>query len=86
MNKEETMKKYNIHNTRHDFIFQKYCILKQENKQLKENWNKLKEYLNNEQEISISFQEQMGNYAIVKPQLYIETILNKMQELEKVED
>ena len=56
--------------------------LQQENKQLKDNWNKLKEYFINEQEISINFQQQMGNYIIVKPQLYIETIINKMQELE----
>lgn len=27
----------------HDFYFEKYCDLKQENKQLKDNWNKLKE-------------------------------------------
>lgn len=30
----------------HDFYFEKYCDLKQENKQLKDNWNKLKEYIN----------------------------------------
>ena len=29
----------------HDFYFEKYCDLKQENKQLKDNWNKLKEYI-----------------------------------------
>ena len=28
----------------HDFYFEKYCDLKQENKQLKDNWNELKEY------------------------------------------
>ena len=28
----------------HDFYFEKYCDLQQENKQLKDNWNKLKEY------------------------------------------
>lgn len=27
----------------HDFYFEKYCDLQQENKQLKNNWNKLKE-------------------------------------------
>lgn len=27
----------------HNFYFEKYCDLKQENKQLKNNWNKLKE-------------------------------------------
>lgn len=31
----------------HDFYFEKYCDLQQENKQLKDNWNKLKEYLHN---------------------------------------
>ena len=29
----------------HDFYFEKYCDLQQENKQLKDNWNKLKEYI-----------------------------------------
>ena len=29
----------------YDFYFEKYCDLKQENKQLKYNWNKLKEYI-----------------------------------------
>ena len=28
----------------HDFYFEKYCDLKQENQRLKDNWNKLKEY------------------------------------------
>lgn len=30
----------------HDFYFEEYCDLKQENKQLKDNWNKLKKYIN----------------------------------------
>lgn len=30
----------------HDFYFEKYCDLEQENKQLKDNWNKLKKYIN----------------------------------------
>lgn len=30
----------------HDFYFEKYCDLQQENQQLKDNWNKLKEYAN----------------------------------------
>ena len=29
----------------HDFYFEKYCDLQQENKQLKDNWNKIKEYI-----------------------------------------
>lgn len=29
----------------HDFYFEKYCDLKKENKKLKDNWNKLKEYI-----------------------------------------
>ena len=31
----------------HDFYFEKYCDLKKENKQLKDNWNKLKEWASN---------------------------------------
>ena len=31
----------------HDFYFEKYCDLKQENKQLKNNWNELKEWASN---------------------------------------
>ena len=31
----------------HDFYFEKYCDLKQENKQLKDNWNELKEWASN---------------------------------------
>lgn len=31
----------------HDFYFKKYCDLKKENKQLKDNWNILKEHLKN---------------------------------------
>lgn len=44
----------------HDFYFEKYCDLKKENKQLKDNWNMLKEHLtnryNNETE-SISYRQ-----------------------------
>lgn len=29
----------------HDFYFEKYCDLQQENKQLKDSWNKLREYI-----------------------------------------
>ena len=29
----------------HDFYFEKYCDLKKENNQLKDNWNKLKEII-----------------------------------------
>ena len=29
----------------HDFYFEKYCDLKKENKKLKDNWNKLREWV-----------------------------------------
>lgn len=34
----------------HDFYFEKYCDLKQENKQLKDNWNKLRELIRKKQD------------------------------------
>lgn len=56
----------------HDFYFEKYCDLKQENKQLKDNWNKLKEYA---KEITSTDNE-----------LYGTDLLDKMQELEQGSD
>jgi len=70
----------------HDFYFEKYCDLKQENKQLKDNWNIIKQeilktrqstfskYNSNEWENCLSFNDD------IKP------ILDKMQELEQGSD
>nr|DAL10358.1 MAG TPA_asm: hypothetical protein [Caudoviricetes sp.] len=67
----------------HDFYFEKYCDLKQENKQLKDNWNIINQeilkirqstfskYNSNEWENCLSFNDD------IKP------ILDKMQELEQ---
>ena len=59
----------------HDFYFEKYCDLKQENKQLKDNWNKLKEIIRKKQDY----------YRYVKDNRYrkfLSELLDKMQELE----
>lgn len=70
----------------HDFYFEKYCDLKQENKQLKDNWNIINQeilkirqstfskYNSNEWENCLSFNDD------IKP------ILDKMQELEQGSD
>ena len=55
----------------HDFYFEKYCDLKKENKQLKDNWAELKKYIKTE----------------IPEDVFIDTewfvaILDKMQELE----
>ena len=55
----------------YDFYFEKYHYLKQENNQLKCNWNKLKEYLNYKSERAV------GEDEYVYDEIY-----NEMQELE----
>ena len=55
----------------HDFYFEKYCDLKQENKQLKDNWNELKEYT----------QEKYDNPSWAS--CGARYVLEKMQELEQ---
>lgn len=50
------------------YLKSKFEELQQENKQLKDNWNKLKEFIN------------LGYYDSY---MYSSTIINKMQELEK---
>ncbi len=56
----------------HDFYFEKYTDLKEENKQLKANWNKLKEFVLKKQ--AILFETEYICYS---------NILHKMQELEQ---
>lgn len=64
----------------HDFYFEKYCDLKQENKQLKDNWNKLKEIAKS--------QSGFKKRADLKGGLWfeIDKLLDKMQELERESD
>ena len=59
----------------HDFYFEKYCDLKQENKQLKNNWNELKEYMIKEQTIIVIENTDEDEFAYTD-------LLNKMQEIE----
>lgn len=56
----------------HDFYFEKYCDLKQENKQLKDNWNKLKEYIGTEW---YSYDNDSVEFEVAKD------ILDKMEEM-----
>ena len=56
----------------HDFYFEKYCDLKKENQELKDNWNKLKEYLNYKSE-----------RAVEEDEYIYDEIYNEMQEIEK---
>lgn len=59
----------------HDFYFEKYCDLQQENKQLKDNWNELREVIRKKQDY----------YRYVKDNRYrkfLSELLDKMQELE----
>lgn len=66
----------------HDFYFEKYSDLQQENKQLKDNWKKLKEYIPKEYKrlhginMSPTEYEMMGLLKVV----------DKMHELEQGSD
>lgn len=59
----------------HDFYFEKYCDLKQENKQLKNNWNELKEYMIKEQTRIVIENTDEDEFVYTD-------LLNKMQEIE----
>ena len=59
----------------HDFYFEKYCDLKQKNKQLKNNWNELKEYMIKEQTRIVIENTDEDEFAYTD-------LLNKMQEIE----
>ena len=89
MNKEEIDKwldnEYGVSYTRleelHDFYFEKYCDLKEENKQLKDNWNKLKEYC---KENTLCYE--VGddeNTKLIGSKIHGLNVLDKMQKLEK---
>ena len=71
MNSEEGIKIYNI--TEQIKGYQKEIAkLKQENKQLKDNWNKIEQIIEN---------ERMSHWA--PSPLFLTELLSKMQELEK---
>ena len=55
----------------HDFYFEKYCDLQQENNQLKDNWNKLKVYIKTE----------IPEDVFIEIEWFV-SILDKMQELQ----
>ena len=60
----------------HDFYFEKYCDLKQENKQLKDNWNKLKEIVKSQSDFKLKVRNKEVWFEI-------DELLSKMEELEK---
>ena len=65
----------------HDFYFEKYCDLKKENKQIKDKWNKLKEYC---KENTLCYE--VGddeNTKLIGSKIHGLNVLDKMQELEK---
>ena len=58
----------------HDFYFEKYCDLKKENKQLKDNWNKLREWI-----VYNKHNENTKQHYLV---VDYGTLLGKMREIE----
>ena len=61
----------------HDFYFEKYCDLKQENKQLKDNWNYIKKMLQEARQ-----EEYISGYCGTCTDVDIDFLLGKMQELQ----
>ena len=93
MNKEEIDKwldnEYGVSYTRleelHDFYFEKYCDLREENKQLKDNWNKLKEWIettNTWYDNELGIVDMKGYNTNRVPIVYKNSLLFEMQELE----
>ena len=70
----------------HDFYFEKYCDLKQENKQLKDNWNKLKEYIGIKLYNVEYLQKLCGCRIDDEIHIILDIIKKKIQELEKGSD
>lgn len=62
----------------HDFYFEKYCDLKKENKQLKDNWNYIKKMLKEARQEKFNVNGYCGTCTDVD----IDFLLDKMQELE----
>ena len=61
----------------HDFYFEKYCDLKQENKQLKDNWNYIKKMLKEARQ-----EKYINGYCGTCHDVDIDFLLDKMQELQ----
>ena len=61
----------------HDFYFEKYCDLKRENKQLKNNWNYIKKMLKEARQ-----DEYISGYCGTCTDVDIDFLLGKMQELQ----
>lgn len=72
----------------HDFYFEKYCDLQQENKQLKDNWNKLREYFNERIEVCDNrLSSPFCNFEkATKERLIFSQCLEKLEELEQGSD
>ena len=61
----------------HDFYFEKYCDLKRENKQLKNNWNYIKKMLKEARQ-----EEYISGYCGTCTDVDIDFLLGKIQELQ----
>ena len=61
----------------HDFYFEKYCDLKQENKQLKNNWNYIKKMLKEARQ-----EKYISGYCGTCTDIDIDFLLDKIQELQ----
>lgn len=72
----------------HDFYFEKYCDLKKENNQLKDNWNKLREYFNERIEVCDNrLSSPFCNFEkVTKERLIFSQCLEKLEELEQGSD
>lgn len=68
----------------HDFYFEKYTDLQQESKQLKDNWNELKEYIRKTKlkEFEKSYGKRYGKTFKQAEVIVCNMIISKMQELE----
>ena len=96
MNKEEIDKwldnEYGVSYTRleelHDFYFEKYCDLKEENKHLKDNWDKLREYIRETKlkEFEKSYGKRFGKTFTQAEVIVCNMILDKMKEIEQGSD
>lgn len=70
----------------HDFYFEKYCDLKKENKQLKDNWNKLKQIIDVKMYNSEYLINLCGYKVDVDTLEILKIIKEEMQELEQGSD
>ena len=61
----------------HDFYFEKYCDLKQENKKLKDNWNYIKKMFEEARQ-----EKYISGYCGTCTDVDIDFLLGKMQELQ----